>query len=73
MDEIRLRVVRNSTDSPYYNTKEAAFSLGISWASLKRLRLAGKGPVCRLHSGIWLYHIDDLVAWLAQRPKGGKL
>lgn len=71
MTTIKQRVACGCPECPYLNTKQAAFRLGMSWASLKRLRLRGEGPTCRLHGGTWRYHIADLDGWSQARAWGG--
>lgn len=48
---------------PYLNTQQAAHYLGIGWRKLMRLRVAGEGPVFRLHGRLIVYHPRDLDAW----------
>jgi len=56
---------------PFLTAKQAAFHLGLAYSTLKRLRLTGTGPKCRLHGRTWRYHIDDIEAWSAARARGG--
>ena len=65
----RVKIARETC--PYLTAKQAAFHLGIGAATLKRLRLQGRGPLGRLHGGSWRYHIDDLDAWSVARKSGG--
>ncbi|MFS0771200.1 helix-turn-helix transcriptional regulator [Sphingomonas sp. 1P08PE] len=56
---------------PYLTAKQAAFHLGIAYSTLRALRAAGRGPLCRRHGRTWRYHIDDIEAWSAARASGG--
>ncbi|KEQ51839.1 helix-turn-helix domain-containing protein [Sphingobium chlorophenolicum] len=64
----RARIARETC--PYLTAKQAAFHLGMAADTLKKLRLRGRGPRCRMHGGSWRYHIDDLDAWSAARMAG---
>ncbi|HKY82285.1 MAG TPA: helix-turn-helix domain-containing protein [Sphingobium sp.] len=64
----RARMARETC--PYLTAKQAAYYLGIAANTLKRLRLQGRGPLCRSHGGNWRYHIDDLDGWSAARKSG---
>jgi len=67
MDDTARRVQAARETCPFLTAKQAAFYLGIAASTLKGLRLAGRGPICRLHGGAWRYHINDLEAWSAAR------
>ena len=49
--------------SPFLNTEQAAFYLGICPRRLQVLRGKGQGPRFRRHSRYVRYHIDDLDIW----------
>lgn len=49
--------------SPFLNTKQAAFYIGLSHRTLEKMRPKNRGPAYRRHGGHILYHIDDLDAW----------
>lgn len=49
--------------SPFLNTKQAAFYIGLSHRTLEKMRPKKCGPAYRRHGGHILYHIDDLDAW----------
>ena len=49
--------------SPFLNTEQAAFYLGICPRRLQVLRGLGTGPRFRRHSRYVRYHIDDLDIW----------
>lgn len=57
----RARAARQG--SPFLNTEQAAFYLGLSARRLQALRAAGQGPRFRRHSRYVRYHIDDLDRW----------
>ena len=70
-DEItRARAARQGT--PYLNTAQAAFYLGVSTRALERLRSKGAGPVARQHLHMVQYHIDDLILWSKARALAPK-
>lgn len=56
---------------PFLTTKQAAYYLGLAHITMRRMRAAGIGPKCRMHTRAWRYHIDDLDAWSAHRARGG--
>lgn len=49
--------------SPFLNTEQAAFYLGLCPRRLQALRAGGRGPRYRRHSRYVRYHIDDLDDW----------
>jgi hypothetical protein len=61
-DEI-ARAQRARKGSPFLNTEQAAFYLGLSARKLQQMRVRGTGPAFRRHSRYVRYHIDDLDAW----------
>ena len=61
-DEI-ARAQRAKKGSPFLNTEQAAFYLGLSARKLQQMRGHGTGPAFRRHSRYVRYHIDDLDAW----------
>ena len=61
-DEI-LRAQRAKKGSPFLNTEQAAFYLGLSPRKLQAMRSGGEGPRFRRHSRYVRYHIDDLDDW----------
>jgi hypothetical protein len=66
-DDDIARANRAKRGSPFLNTDQAAAYLKISSRLLKRLRVAGEGPVFRRHSRFVQYHIDDLERWSDER------
>lgn len=71
MDDATERARRARETCPFLTTKQAAFHLGLSPATLKDMRLENRGPVCRSHGRAMRYHIDDLEAWSNARRRGG--
>jgi transposase len=63
------RASRAKKGSPFLNTEQAAFYLGLSPRRLQELRSAGEGPRFRRHSRYVRYHIDELDGW--SRQSGG--
>ena len=63
MDDDIARADRAKKGSPFLNTEQAAFYLGLSPRKLRALRTAGTGPRFRRHSRYVRYHIDDLALW----------
>jgi hypothetical protein len=55
--------------SPFLNTEQAAFYLGICPRRLQALRSLGNGPRFRRHSRYVRYHIDDLDNWSRETAK----
>jgi len=54
--------------SPFLNSAQTAFYLGISTRSLEEMRERREGPTFRRHGRLIRYHIADIDAWsLAQR------
>lgn len=61
-DEI-TRAAKAKKGSPFLNTAQAAFYVGLSRRTLEKMRLTGDGPRFRKHGRFVRYHIDDLDAW----------
>jgi hypothetical protein len=70
MDDSFQRAASAKRGSPFLNTAQAAFYLGISERSMQRLRAKGRGPMPRRHLRMVQYHIDDLDAWSRARAEG---
>ena len=49
--------------SPFLNTDQAAFYVGLSRRTLEKMRIVGGGPRFRKHGRYVRYHIDDLENW----------
>lgn len=63
MDDPADRAERAKRGSPYLNTAQTAYYLGVSVYHLVKLRRSGKGPKFRRHSHNVQYHIDDIDGW----------
>ena len=62
-DDENARAARARKGSPFLNTEQAGFYLGLSARKLQAMRAMGEGPPFRRHSRYVRYHIDDLDAW----------
>jgi hypothetical protein len=49
--------------SPFLNTDQAAFYIGLSRRTLEKMRCEKVGPPFRRHGRYIRYHIDELEAW----------
>jgi hypothetical protein len=58
-----MRAAHAKRGSPFLNTEQAAFYLGICPRRLQVLRASSQGPRFRRHSRYVRYHIDDLDIW----------
>jgi hypothetical protein len=65
-----VRATRAKKGSPFLNTEQAAFFLGLSARKLQSMRAAGEGPRFRRHARYVRYHIDDLEAWSLESSAG---
>jgi hypothetical protein len=63
MDDEIARAARAKKGSPFLNTEQAAFYLGLSARKLQQMRGTDTGPRFRRHSRYVRYHIDDLDGW----------
>lgn len=63
MNDENDRAARARKSSPFLNTEQAAFYLGLSARKMQAMRRSGTGPAFRRHSRYVRYHIDDLDAW----------
>ena len=61
-DEIS-RAALAKQGSPFLNTDQAAFYVGLSRRTLEKMRIVGGGPRFRKHGRYVRYHIDDLESW----------
>ncbi|RTM09963.1 MAG: DNA-binding protein [Hyphomicrobiales bacterium] len=68
MDDENERAARAKKGSPFLNTAQAAFYVGLSQRTLEKMRLAGHGPQFRKHGRFVRYHIDELDSWSKGRP-----
>lgn len=71
MDDMATRAQAARVTCPFLTAKQAAFHLGLTTSTLKRLRQIGCGPRCRRHGRTWRYHIDDIQTWSMARARGG--
>ncbi|MCM8731983.1 helix-turn-helix transcriptional regulator [Hephaestia sp. GCM10023244] len=64
MDEdANTRAERARRGSPFLNTAQAAFYIGLNKSTLELMRSQGGGPRYRRHGRFIRYHIDDLDHW----------
>ncbi|MBJ7417583.1 MAG: helix-turn-helix domain-containing protein [Niveispirillum sp.] len=63
MEDEVIRAAKARKGSPFLNTAQAAFYIGLSHRTLEKMRLTGGGPRFRKHGRYVRYHIDDLDAW----------
>ena len=71
MEDDIARAGRAKKGSPFLNTEQAAFYLGLSARKLQGMRASGEGPRFRRHARYVRYHIDDLEAWSEETCPGG--
>ncbi|MCT7378242.1 helix-turn-helix transcriptional regulator [Chelativorans salis] len=63
MDDENERAARAKKGSPFLNTAQAAFYVGLSQRTLDKMRATGGGPKYRKHGRYVRYHIDELDDW----------
>ena len=63
MDDGIDRADKARQGSPFLNTAQAAFYIGLSRRTLEKMRLTGDGPRFCKHGRYVRYHINDLDAW----------
>jgi len=75
MDDDTARAARAKKGSPFLNTDQAAFYIGLATRTLEKMRSTGRGPRFRRHGRHVRYHIADLDDWSESRspaaPEGG--
>ncbi|TIO74958.1 helix-turn-helix domain-containing protein [Mesorhizobium sp.] len=71
MDDENERAARAKKGSPFLNTAQAAFYIGLSQRTLEKMRLKGGGPKFRKHGRYVRYHIDELDEWSKGHPQYG--
>jgi hypothetical protein len=71
-DDAIKRAALARRGSPFLNTAQAAFYIGIKERTLEEMRRGGRGPFWRLHARFIRYHIDDLDAWSRDNGHGPK-
>jgi hypothetical protein len=69
VDDEATRAANARKGSPFLNTAQAAFYVGLSQRTLEKMRVVGGGPQYRKHGRYVRYHIDDLDAWSKGRSK----
>ncbi|WP_353642521.1 helix-turn-helix domain-containing protein [Mesorhizobium sp. WSM2239] len=72
MDDENERAARAKKGSPFLNTAQAAFYIGLSQRTLEKMRLTGGGPKYRKHGRYVRYHIDELDDWSKGRSQHTK-
>jgi hypothetical protein len=68
-EEIAHRLATVRQISPYLDTAQAAYYLGLTANRLERMRGTDEGPPFREHGRFIRYHIDDLDAWSKAHEK----
>ncbi|HTM81916.1 helix-turn-helix domain-containing protein [Asticcacaulis sp.] len=63
MDDDVARASKAKRGSPFLNTAQAAFYVGLSLKTLEIMRSEQRGPEFRRHGRYIRYHIDDLDTW----------
>lgn len=63
MDDDHKRAADAKKGSPFLDTAQAAFYIGLSRRALEKMRRQGRGPRFRKHGRHVRYHIADLDAW----------
>lgn len=69
MDDEIARAAQARRGSPFLNTPQAAFYVGLSARTLEKMRLEGRGPRYRKHGRYVRYHIEDLDVWSKGRSE----
>ncbi|CDX12621.1 conserved hypothetical protein [Mesorhizobium plurifarium] len=69
MDDENERAARAKKGSPFLNTAQAAFYIGLSQRTLEKMRIKGHGPKFRKHGRFVRYHIDELDEWSKGRQR----
>ncbi|WP_394890392.1 helix-turn-helix transcriptional regulator [Mesorhizobium sp. AaZ16] len=72
MNDENERAARAKKGSPFLNTAQAAFYIGLSQRTLEKMRLTGGGPKYRKHGRYVRYHIDELDDWSKGRLQDSK-
>jgi excisionase family DNA binding protein len=63
MDDAIGRAAEAKKGSPFLTTDQAAFYVGLTNQTLRKMRRDGRGPRFRRHGRYVRYHIDDLDEW----------
>lgn len=61
--DFNARAEKARRGSPFLNTAQAAFYIGLACQTLERMRRKSLGPSFRRHGRHIRYHIADLDAW----------
>jgi excisionase family DNA binding protein len=71
-DDAGTRAERAKRASPFLNTAQAAWYLGLHFKTLAALCRRGEGPRVRRHGRFVRFHIADLDDWSLTHRKGGE-
>jgi hypothetical protein len=63
MIDANAHAAEAKTGSPFLNTAQAAFYIGLAEETLRKMRREQRGPRFRRHGRYVRYHIADLDAW----------
>ena len=63
MDDNNALAAQAKKGSPFLNTDQAAFYVGLSRRTLEKMRRQGRGPTFRKHGRYVRYHIADIIEW----------
>ncbi|OYW82601.1 MAG: DNA-binding protein [Asticcacaulis sp. 32-58-5] len=63
MSDEAARAANAKKGSPFLNTDQAAYYMGLSRRTLEKFRAEGEGPAFRRHGRYVRYHIDDIDRW----------
>jgi predicted DNA-binding transcriptional regulator AlpA len=63
MDDDNALAAQAKKGSPFLNTDQAAFYVGLSRRTLEKMRREHRGPPFRKHGRYVRYHIAELIEW----------
>jgi hypothetical protein len=63
MNDVNAQADEARKGTPFLNTAQAAFYVGLAQQTLEKMRQHRKGPRYRRHGRYIRYHIADLDAW----------
>jgi excisionase family DNA binding protein len=63
MKDMNARALEARRGSPFLNTDQAAYYIGLAKQTLEKMRRERRGPFYRKHGRFVRYHIADLDAW----------
>jgi excisionase family DNA binding protein len=72
MDDAIDRAAEAKKGSPFLTTDQAAFYVGLTSQTLKKMRRDGRGPRYRKHGRYVRYHIADLDEWSKNSGAGDR-